>query len=304
MRETTGRQNESPMRTRMNPDLIYDVGMYDGRDTAYYLFKGYRVVAIEADPKLVDDANHQFATEIADGRLVVVNAVVGPKEGVAQFWVSEDKKEWSSVYRSMAMKQDKKTHAIEVHCVPFRKILEEYGVPYYLKIDIEGSDRYCLRDIDKTDAPAYLSCEISTISDIVAVHNLGYNRFKCIIQNNFTQLLYRPLTIGQRLIRRFEKHPALLSQWRQLNRLVERFSSAGSLEDKRFKRTDDGWTFQVGSSGPFGEETHGQWQSFEETVHAWLSVQLGYTIAGQLGRGAWHDLHAKKEDTSHGHDAK
>ncbi len=30
----------------MIPDLIYDVGMHDGEDTAYYLARGYRVVAI------------------------------------------------------------------------------------------------------------------------------------------------------------------------------------------------------------------------------------------------------------------
>ena len=29
-------------------DLIYDVGLYDGGDTAYYLFRGYNVVAVDA----------------------------------------------------------------------------------------------------------------------------------------------------------------------------------------------------------------------------------------------------------------
>ena len=29
-------------------DLIYDVGLFDGGDTAYYLFRGYNVVAIDA----------------------------------------------------------------------------------------------------------------------------------------------------------------------------------------------------------------------------------------------------------------
>jgi len=31
-------------------NLVYDVGMHTGQDTAYYLFKGYDVVAIEANP--------------------------------------------------------------------------------------------------------------------------------------------------------------------------------------------------------------------------------------------------------------
>jgi len=34
-------------------DLVYDVGMNNGDDTAYYLSLGFRVIAIEANPELV-----------------------------------------------------------------------------------------------------------------------------------------------------------------------------------------------------------------------------------------------------------
>ena len=37
----------------MEKNLIYDVGMSNGDDTAYYLHRGFRVVAIEANPLLV-----------------------------------------------------------------------------------------------------------------------------------------------------------------------------------------------------------------------------------------------------------
>lgn len=33
-------------------DLIFDIGANNGDDTAFYLKKGFRVVAIEADPAL------------------------------------------------------------------------------------------------------------------------------------------------------------------------------------------------------------------------------------------------------------
>ena len=35
-------------------DLIYDVGFHHGEDTAYYLKKGFRVVAFEAHPRLAE----------------------------------------------------------------------------------------------------------------------------------------------------------------------------------------------------------------------------------------------------------
>lgn len=36
-----------------HPALVIDVGMHNGDDTAYYLHRGYRVVAIEANPAWV-----------------------------------------------------------------------------------------------------------------------------------------------------------------------------------------------------------------------------------------------------------
>jgi hypothetical protein len=54
-------------------DLVYDVGMNNGDDTAYYLSLGFRTVAIEANPELVKYAKARFAREIASGRLIILN---------------------------------------------------------------------------------------------------------------------------------------------------------------------------------------------------------------------------------------
>ena len=51
----------------MIADLIYDVGMNDGDDTAYYLHEGYRVVAVEVDPTLIEQARERFAGPIREG---------------------------------------------------------------------------------------------------------------------------------------------------------------------------------------------------------------------------------------------
>ena len=37
-------------------NLIFDIGMHIGQDTEFYLKKGFRVVAIEADPTLAEAA--------------------------------------------------------------------------------------------------------------------------------------------------------------------------------------------------------------------------------------------------------
>ena len=48
-------------------DLIVDVGAHNGDDTAFYLHKGYRVIAIEANPVLAKSITVRFAAASTDG---------------------------------------------------------------------------------------------------------------------------------------------------------------------------------------------------------------------------------------------
>ena len=47
--------------TKVNSNLIYDVGLHEGQDTAYYLWKGFRVLAVEANPELTQAAQSKFS---------------------------------------------------------------------------------------------------------------------------------------------------------------------------------------------------------------------------------------------------
>ena len=89
-------------------DLIYDVGMHVGDDTAFYLSQGYRVVAVEADPKLVKAAWYRFRHEIEQGKLEIVNVGISDTEGYADFWVCEKVSEWNSFDRNIASRDSQK----------------------------------------------------------------------------------------------------------------------------------------------------------------------------------------------------
>src|SRR5215831_9510764 len=107
----------------MIPDLIYDVGANNGDDTAYYLSRGFHVVAVEADPTLIEQARERFPDEIRRGRLELVNVAVGPQEEVARFWICEGKSEWNSFDRRIASREGRQCHPINVQCRPFRDLL-------------------------------------------------------------------------------------------------------------------------------------------------------------------------------------
>ena len=59
--------------TQVVKDLIYDVGMHNGNDTAFYLHQGFRVIAIDADPRAVDAAKQRFRSDLASERLKFLN---------------------------------------------------------------------------------------------------------------------------------------------------------------------------------------------------------------------------------------
>ena len=287
----------------MTSDLIFDVGMNNGDDTAYYLFKGFRVVAIEADPTLVERARERFAEPISQGRLELVNVAIGPREETAPFWICESKSEWNSFDRRIASRDGLACHAIEVRCRRFRGLLEQYGVPYYLKIDIEGHDGYCVADLDPRDLPRYLSLEMASVDSLWALRDLGYKSYKLITQNDHSQLSVDPFSLKALVKRQLLPYPALYRFSRALARVVGRrpLRFASVRTNHHGPETTNGrpWKFSLGSSGPFGEETSGRWRTVEDTAYTWITYQLGRTSYGPPGLSIWHDVHARSAEASH-----
>jgi FkbM family methyltransferase len=163
-------------------DLIYDVGSHKGEDTGNYLRQGYRVIAIDADPRMIAHCRRRFQTELAAGRLTLLNIGIEQAEGVLPFWVNTDKDDWSSFDHEKATRNGTNAYEIAVRCVPFETVLHDHGIPYYLKIDIEGRDLLCLQALDRRDLPVYVSTEMYTTQQICRLSALGYSHFKLVNQ--------------------------------------------------------------------------------------------------------------------------
>jgi FkbM family methyltransferase len=262
----------------MHPDLIYDIGMHSGQDTAYYLHKGFRVVAVEANPLLVAQATARFRDAIAQGRLTILSCGITATRNKAPFYICQKNSAWSSFDADLA-RQLGPSQVVEVECMPLSDILPKHGTPFYLKIDIEGSDQLCLRDIPDQDPPAYVSAEFTDLSTLVLMRQRGYRGFKCILQNNFTGLNYNPACPSQ-------VEP---SRWQWINAP----QPDGSTGLWQLPSGPDGWAFPFGSSGPFGEETPGPWLSFEQAAFTFLALKLGHAAAGG---NWWMDLHATRKE--------
>jgi FkbM family methyltransferase len=281
----------------MNSKLIYDVGMNNGDDTAYYLYCGYRVVAIEANPLLVDEAKQRFAKELEAGLLTVLNVGVAEQEGQFPFWVCETCSEWSSFDRSFASRDDSPHHAIMIPCRLFGSILAEFGVPYYLKVDIEGNDHLCLHDLDPGDLPEYVSVEGTDRDLIFQLRALGYKSFKCISQFCHLPVEWPP----SREQRNYAKALWLAQSRNPVIRAFRRLGARRWVERRlNWHRSSRGWTFPYESSGPFGEDLPGRWQSADELAETHRQLEQ-MMRAGQESPfwhekdySFWTDFHARR----------
>jgi FkbM family methyltransferase len=287
---------------KYDPELIYDVGMNNGDDTAYYLRRGFRVVAIEANPELVATAANRFGSEIEAGYLKLLNVGIASEERELPFWVCQTDPALSSFDASIAS-LGYAVHATPVPCRKFRSILDEFGVPFYLKVDIQGNDFLCIEALDPRELPKFLSIEfvISDTPSLALMHERGFNQFKYISQTYFLPLELPPVAEA-RLI----QHAERLRQSRKTLIRVFRKLGGDYWIQRQFNRlrTRNGWVFPAGSSGPFGDELLGRWLGYEEfcmTAREFMRLRredprtLLWASKGLGSNPYWADLHARSD---------
>jgi hypothetical protein len=61
---------EAGRQMTKHADLVYDVGFHQGEDTAFYLKKGFRVVAFEAHPRLAENGRPVYRFDPVSRRAI------------------------------------------------------------------------------------------------------------------------------------------------------------------------------------------------------------------------------------------
>ncbi|MBJ7354230.1 MAG: FkbM family methyltransferase [Thermoleophilaceae bacterium] len=234
-------------------NLVFDVGLHRGEDTAFYLALGYDVVAFEADPDHAAFCRERFAEEIAGGRLRIIEGVIAPpgRDSVT-FYRSLSHSPWGTTEAEWASRRAHASEfvAVEIPTVDFADALRRHGVPHFLKIDIEGADLFCLEQLEAFPArPRFVSIESDKFdraavrAEFDLLERLGYGRFAVIQQGSIPGTLLDTVDRdGNPMRYRFEKE----------------------------------------SSGPFGTDI-GSWESRERCEQRYDRIFVAYRIFGERG---------------------
>jgi len=176
-------------------DLIFDLGMNNGDDAEYYLKRKFRVIAVEANPLLCEFASKRFHREIKSGMISIVNSAISDTCGPVQFFVNQQNDHWSSMDSGWAGRDGSAYTAITVESISLRKLFETYGIPIYMKVDVEGADDIVIKQLSQLDRlPYYLSVEDCRFGYeyLFTLRSVGYQNFKLLDQSTVPTLIDQP----------------------------------------------------------------------------------------------------------------
>ncbi len=223
---------------------------------------------------------------VASSQLQIVHAAIAEGAGSVTFYVNRTNPQFSTSSPSWeANNRDRgfDSYPIEVPVVSLVELARTYGSPTYVKIDIEGSDLLCLRQLAEiAPKPQFVSIECSLDSavsarlELTTFKTLGYCRFQLVNQRRISRL--RSLGMG----------------------VDPRSAGAGAV---------------IGRSGRPGDELGGRWcTALEIRVKLWL-VRRHHQILGHRGMlnrtalggkerrfdrltPSWYDLHARHQSVT------
>jgi FkbM family methyltransferase len=222
--------------------------MHKGEDTGFYLQKGFSVIAIEAHTDFCMECKQKFQNDIDSGKLVIINKAISDNAGPVSFYINEKNSVWGTINPEWAKRNKARgfrSHQVTIESITIKDVIQQYGVPHYMKIDIEGADTLCLKGLeDLTEKPKYISVESSatsikdTFEQLKLLKKLGYTKYKIVPQHNIEE----------------QRCPNPAREGEYVDHQIE-----------------------PGSSGLFGEETPGEWWSLGRIrlMYIWIHFECG-----------------------------
>ena len=220
--------------------IIYDFGSGRGENIPYYLLKSDLVIAIEANPDNYIYIKNKFKNEIKNNRLYLINCILAEENSaLKKFYIHKT----NYLLGQFPIPNDllrNNFYSIDLLCRDVLEIIEIYGEPHYIKIDLEQYDEVVLKRILSNGIkPLYISVEGTSqgILDVLFSTN-GYSAFK-LVEGSNVEYLYRNHKIN---------------------------TSLGIVK----------YSFPKNSAGPFGNDVQGNWINKENFLQFMRFKKFGW----------------------------
>jgi FkbM family methyltransferase len=136
-------------------DLVFDIGAHAGNRTRAFVAMGCRVVAVEPQP---DFARLLRVLFVGSPRVEVIESAVGENAGRAELLISERTPTVTTIatawHEARAREPDfshvKWDRQIEIETTTLDRLIDRFGVPAFIKIDVEGAEPNVLAGLSRS----------------------------------------------------------------------------------------------------------------------------------------------------------
>jgi len=161
---------ENLLRGFQNRCLVFDIGANHGTKTDIFLRLGARVIAVDPDETNQQALKEAFLQYRVNPRAVtIIGKAVSDKVATETLWIDEpgSAKNTLSPKWVQALRNDKNRfghqlrfgEAKQIETTTLDQLIEAYGAPFFIKIDVEGHELSVLRGL-RCPVP-YVSFEVN-----------------------------------------------------------------------------------------------------------------------------------------------
>jgi len=134
--------------------LSFDIGAHLGSRSRAFLDLGARVIALEPQPQCVAYLQKQWGGE---RRFGLIPKAVGAQPGVATLHINcmnptistLAPDSWRRAMAAAAVQRERWDYRVEVEVTTLDRLIEEYGLPHFCKIDVEGFEEQALAGLSR-----------------------------------------------------------------------------------------------------------------------------------------------------------
>jgi FkbM family methyltransferase len=181
--------------------LVFDVGANTGAKTQQYLTNGARVVCFEPQSVCVDALRQRFR---GNERVVVVPTALGANIGEAEMAICTGANTISTLangWKTGRFKDYKWDRAEIVPVTTLDAAIDQYGMPFYCKIDVEGFEQSVLSGLTRQiPVLSFEFCaegldQTQTCLDLLS--RLGYSAFNACLGETIGYVLPAEVSAGE-----------------------------------------------------------------------------------------------------------